>query len=255
MTRDTLPDGQASGRFRQTDDVFVVDGRDNEVVFTPPPADQLEERMKRLLDFANGSHSSEPFIHPLIRASILHFWLAYEHPYPDGNGRTARALFYWYMLKNGYWLFEFLTISRIIHASAMRYYRSFLYSEHDDNDVTYFLMFQLDVTRKALADLHQRLGEMSRQQERMLAMKLTAKLNSRQRSILDHALRHPGQIYTFESHQRSQGITYQTARTDLMDLAARGLLTEVGTLRPRQFVPASDLERRLHQPSRKKSRH
>ncbi len=252
MTRDTLSNGHVPGRFRSTDDVFVVDGRDNEVVFTPPLAADLDERMKRLLEFANAPRVSEPFIHPLVRASILHFWLAYEHPYPDGNGRTARALFYWYMLKSGYWLFEFLTISRIIHVAPMRYYRAFLYSEHDENDFTYFLMFQLDVTRKALADLRERLGEMSRQQERMLALKLTSKLNPRQRSILDHALRHPAQIYTFESHQRSQGITYQTARTDLMGLAGRGLFTEVGTLRPRQFVPAPDLERRLPKPARKK---
>ena len=133
----------------------------------------------------------------------------------------------------------------------MRYYRAFLYSEHDDNDLTYFLMFQLGVTRKALGDLHARLGEMRQQQERMLALKATAKLNARQRAILDHALRHPGQIYTFESHQRSQGITYQTARTDLMELAARGFFSEVGTLRPRQFVAVRDLERRLHRGSRR----
>ncbi len=252
MTRNTLPDPELAGRFRKTDDVFVVDGRDSEVVFTPPKAAALPERMQHLIDFANQSPTSTPFIHPLIRASILHFWLAYEHPYADGNGRTARALFYWYMLKSGYWLFEFITISRIIHAAPMRYYRAFLYSEHDENDLTYFLMFQLDVTRKALADLHERLGEMRQQQERMLALKATAKLNARQRALLDHALRHPRQLYTFESHQRSQGVTYQTARTDLMDLAARGLLREVGTLRPRQFLPAPDLERRLHKRPRQK---
>jgi hypothetical protein len=42
------------------------------------------------------------FIHPVMRAITLHFWLAYDHPFCDGNGRTARALFYWSMLKQGY---------------------------------------------------------------------------------------------------------------------------------------------------------
>jgi Fic family protein len=246
MTRDTLDHPEDAGRFRTPDDqVFIVDGRDNDVVFTPPPADQLNKRMERLIQFANQPPTAEPFIHPLIRASVLHFWLAYEHPYVDGNGRTARALFYWLMLKSGYWLFEFLTISRIIHAAPMKYYRSFLHSEHDDNDLTYFLMFQFEVTRKALADLHKRLHELGAEQQRIQALRLARGLNPRQRAILDHALRHPGQIYTFESHQASHGITYQTARTDLLALADRGLLLDRGSRRPREFHPAPHLQRKL----------
>ena len=201
--------------------------------------------MEALVDFANADPNSAPFVHPLVRAAILHFWLAFEHPYVDGNGRTARALFYWHMLKSGYWLFEFLTISRIIHASSMKYYRSFLYSEQDDNDLTYFLVFQLEVARRALADLHARLHEMAAQQQRTRSLKLAASLNARQRALIDHALRNPTQIYTFESHQHSHGITYQTARTDLLGLSARGLLVETGSLRPREFYPAADLERKL----------
>jgi Fic family protein len=246
MTRDTLDDPADAGRFRTSkDQVVVIDGRDNEVVFTPPPAHDLESRVGRLVEFANQDPKSEPFIHPLVRASILHFWLAFEHPYVDGNGRTARALFYWLMLKSGYWLFEFLTISRIIHSAPMKYYRSFLYSENDENDVTYFIMFQLRVTQKALADLHARLRELAEQQQRMKAIRLASGLNARQRAVLDHAIRHPNQVYTFEAHQRSHGVTYQTARTDLLGLATRRLLVETGSRRPREFMPASDLQQRL----------
>jgi len=137
MTRDTLEDPSAAGRFRTPEeDVSVIDTRDHEVVFTPPPAKHLAERLESLLAFANAEEGNT-FVHPLVKAAVLHFWLAYEHPYVDGNGRTARALFYWFMLKRGYWLFKFLTISRIILAAPMKYYRSFLYSENDDNDVTY----------------------------------------------------------------------------------------------------------------------
>lgn len=246
MTRDTLDAPRHAGRFRDaSDNVCVVDARDNEVVHTPPPAAELPGRVQRLIHFANAGSASEPFIHPLVRASILHFWFAYEHPYVDGNGRTARALFYWTMLKNGYWLFEFLTISRIIHAAPMRYYRAFLNSAYDDNDLSYFLMFQFDVTARALADLHKRIHEIAAEQSRIQAIRLAAALNPRQRALLDHALRHPTQLYNFESHQRSHGITYQTARTDLLGLADRGLLVETGTRRPRGFLPAPDLPRKL----------
>ena len=60
------------------------------------------------------------FIHPVMRAITLHFWLAYDHPFCDGNGRTARALFYWSMLKQGYWLFEFISISSVINQAPWR---------------------------------------------------------------------------------------------------------------------------------------
>ncbi len=246
MTRDTLEDPSHAGRFRtDADNVRIVDTRDNETIFTPPPAHELPVRIRRLIDFANADPKSEPFIHPLVRATLLHFWLAYEHPYVDGNGRTARALFYWTMLKNGYWLFEFLTISRMIHNVRMSYYRSFLHSELDDNDLTYFLMFQFKVTGRALTDLHKRLREMSEQQQRIRAIRLASGLNPRQRALLDHALRHPNQVYTFESHQISQGVTYQTARTDLLGLTDRGFLLETGSRHPREFLPIPDLARKL----------
>lgn len=247
MTQATLEDAGQAGRFRSPEDaeVHVVDTRDGDVIFTPPPAKTIERRIGRLIDFANADPASGPFMHPLVRAAVLHFWLAYEHPYVDGNGRTARALFYWYMLKNGYWLFEFLTISRIINASRMQYYRSFLYTETDANDLTYFIVHQLDVTRKALDDLHRRLGEMTRQERRIAALRRVARLNIRQRALLDHALRHPTQVYTFESHRRSHGITYQTARTDLLTLVERGLLEMLPSRKPMQFVPQKELPTKL----------
>ena len=222
MTRDTLDQPRDAGRFRSPEDaIHVVDARDGDVVYSPPRADQLNERVGKLIDFANAAADADSFMHPLVKASVLHFWLAYEHPYVDGNGRTARALFYWFMLKQGYWMFEFLTISRIIHAAPMQYYRSFLYSERDDNDLTYFLVFQLRVTRLALRQMHQYLAQIRQEQRRIQALPLRG-LNSRQRAVLEHAVKHPRQIYTFESHRSSHNITYQTARTDLLGLEKRG---------------------------------
>jgi len=246
ITRDTLDHPKDAGRFRtRDDDIHIVDTRDGETVFTPPPADVLAERLARLIDFANADASSSPFIHPLVRASILHFWLAYEHPYVDGNGRTARALFYWSMLKSGYWLFEFLTISRIILDAPMRYHRAFVHTEDDGNDLTYFLTFQLDVTRRAVIYLHDRLAELRKQQQRMRALGLAENLNSRQVALLHHALRNPTHRYTVESHQRSHNVSNESARLDLQDVVDRSLLVEVGKKRPREFMASKSLMNRL----------
>jgi Fic family protein len=249
MTRDALDDRTAAGRFRtREDDVAVVDVGTHAVLFTPPAAERLPERVAKLVEFVNDS---DEWMHPLVRAAILHFWLAYEHPFVDGNGRTARALFYWFMLKNGYWLFEFLTVSRAIAASRTQYYRSFLHSERDDGDLTYSLTYQLAATQRAFGDLRDYLHRKQAEQAQLArTLRAVPDLNHRQRELLDHALRHPEQTYTFKSHEISQGITYVTARNDLLDLAARGLLSETRQGRQRAFFAAEDLARRLRSPGR-----
>src|SRR5262249_46303965 len=105
ITNETLKDPTAAGRFRRDDQHRVVGDEYGEVFPEPPPAAELEERMAAMCDFANGK-TPEGFIHPVLRAIILHFWLAYDHPFVDGNGRTARALFYWSMLRHNFWLCE-----------------------------------------------------------------------------------------------------------------------------------------------------
>ncbi len=212
MTRGTLDDPAGVGRLRTAaDNVHIVDVRDDEVVFVPPPAEHLPRRLARLVDFANAASEKNSFIPPLAKAAVLHFWLAYEHPFVDGNGRTARALLYWFMLKSGYWLFEFLTVSRVIVAASSQYYRSFLYSEHDDNDLTYSLIYQLKATRLALTNLREYLAKkQAEQRHAAAALRRFPDLNPRQRALIDHALRDPAQVYTFLSHQTSHGITNAT---------------------------------------------
>lgn len=253
MTHDTLDDPSAAGRFRVgAEDVAVVDIRNDAVLYTPPPAHLLRARMKKLIDYANAPAQRDNFIHPLVKAAVLHFWLAYEHPFVDGNGRTARALFYWLMLKNGYWLFEFLTVSRAIMKSPSGYYRSFLYSEHDDEDLTYSLLYQLDATKRALVDLRGYLQK-KRDEQRDLSITLRAvpDVNPRQRALLEHALRNPDEPITFLAHSRTHNVTMVTARADLLDLLERRLLEEVGSGRQRSFLPAADLAARVSRPLRK----
>ncbi len=100
----------AEGAFRgEEHTITVADGAGN-IWFTPPPARGLEDRVAALLRFADGREGAD-FVHPIVRAVLCHFWLAYEHPFRDGNGRVARALFYWCLLRHGYDLAEYLSIA------------------------------------------------------------------------------------------------------------------------------------------------
>jgi len=245
ITNRTLKDPSETGRFRMPDERIVVADMYNEIYNDPPPASQLENRMTSMGEFANGKIPAG-FIHPVIRSVVLHFWLAYDHPFVDGNGRAARALFYWSMLRHGFWLFEFISISQIILKAPIKYARAFLYTETDDNDVTYFILHQLEVISRAIDQLHQYIR---RRTEKLQAVERElrglATLNHRQRDLISHALRHPHYRYTIRSHQISHNVVYQTGRLDLLDLENRGLLTSQKIRRTWYFTPASDLEEKL----------
>lgn len=254
VTRNTLEVADAAGRFRRSEEaVHVVDVDSGEVVHVPPPADTLPGRMDLLCRFANGTTSDEPFIHPVARAILVHFWIGYDHPFVDGSGRTARALFYWSMLNQGFWLTEFLSISRVIKQASGQYARAYLYSETDGNDATYFLFNQLKVLRTAIEDLEAYLKRKA-QEVRDIESRLRGRddLNHRQLALLGYALRHPDARFTIEGHQTSHRVVYQTARTDLLKLAAARFLKQSRVGHKMVFTPAPGLERRLqHRPRRR----
>lgn len=251
VTRDTLESSDGEGRFRlATDDVRVIDPITEDVVHVPPHANLLQERMEIMCRFANGATADEPFIHPVVRAILLHFWLAYDHPFVDGNGRTARVLFYWSMMKQGYWLTEFISISRVIKKARGQYDKAFLYTETDANDTTYFILNQLKVLRSAIDELFSYLKRKS-QEVREVEQKLRGRddLNNRQLALLSYILRHPDSRVTIEGHQTSHRVVYQTARTDLLGLVQRGFLEQSKIGKKMYFTPVRDLERKL-KPSR-----
>ena len=251
VTEGMLEDPSQAGRFQQPGEkrVGVVDEREGEFVHLPPPAEELPQRMEEIVGFANDEHG-KPFVHPVVRAILVHFAIAYVHPYVDGNGRTARAAFYWSMLHQGYWLSEYLAISSIIRKAPIQYYAAFKHSEIDDCDVTYFILYHLRVIDRALSSFHDYL-QRKRQQLALTSGRLTKypALNHRQRALLAEALRNPGISYTFASHAAAQGVNYFTARSDLYALVALGLLTAVRG-RPIRFFPAANLEELLRDASR-----
>jgi Fic family protein len=248
VTRNTLETEDGAGRFRRADeDISVVDPKDGEVVHRPPPAHVLPARMQALCKFANAPTMTEPFVHPVVRAILVHFWLAYDHPFVDGNGRTARALFYWAMLKQGYWLTEFISISRAIKKARVQYDNAFLYTETDSNDATYFILNQLKVLRTAIDELFAYLKKKA-QEVRDVERTLRGRddLNNRQLAVLSYILRHPDARITINGHQTSHRVVYQTARTDLLHLVERGYLEQRKIGKKLYFTPARDVHRKLN---------
>jgi len=252
LTEGTLDDPGAAGRLQTADEgrVVVLDATDGSLLHRPPPADELLWRMQAMCDFANeDDDAAAGFIHPVVRGILLHFWLAYDHPFVDGNGRTARALFYWYMRTRRYWLVEFLSISRVIRRAPAQYGKAFLFTETDRGDTTYFLLHQLEVIQRAIEELHVYLD---RKVTEVRAIEKLIKdadgLNHRQLALLSDASRHPENVYTYESHAASHRVTHETARADLLQLRERGLLQRRKTGRRHAYSAVPDLPTALQEP-------
>lgn len=250
LTEGTFENPEAAGRLQLPDEerVRVVDRQDGSALHIPPPAEELPKRLELLCAFANEESDVGSFMHPAVRAILLHFWLAYDHPFEDGNGRTARALFYWAMRRRSYWLVEYLSISKILREAPAKYTRSFLYTETDDRDTTYFILFQLDVIKRAVEELHTYLQrKVSEIREIESLMRGSADFNHRQLALVSDAVRNPSRAFTFLSHANSHHVTHETARHDLLQLERRGLLERRRVRKKYVFTPASNLSAALQE--------
>ncbi len=226
MTEKTLVNPDDAGRLRTNDNVVVENGITHEVVHVPPPYQVLPIFINDLCDYFNET-DAKVFIHPIIRGIIVHYMVAYMHPFVDGNGRTARALFYWYMLKEKYWLTEYMSISRVIANSKKSYEKAFQYVAADDNDLGYFITYNLRVLEQAFKQLQ---DYIKRKQEERVAANIFLQIgdiNERQAQILKVFIDNPKEVITVRSLQDKFMISPTTAKTDIIGLLQKGLLAEI----------------------------
>ena len=222
ITKNTLNSPGQEGQFRKSNDIVVVNSN-GDIVHIPPDFEQLETLMKDYCGFANELNN-EIFIHPIIRATILHFLMGYIHPFTNGNGRTARAIFYWYLLKEGYWLIEYMSISRMIKRSPGQYAKAYLYSEFDDNDLTYFINYHMKTMELAFDSLKSYINRKIIEKQEIYNFKIIKNINDRQILILKSLSDEPKLTFTIKEVQNRFNTAYDTARTDIIGLEKHGLI-------------------------------
>jgi Fic family protein len=244
VTKGTLKNEANEGNFRSNNEVQVVDSITGEVFYTPPNFELLEKLMEAVCNFANEDNESK-FIHPIIRGIILHFLIGYIHPFADGNGRTARALFYWYLLSRKYWLIEYLSISRILLQAPSQYAKAYLHTEFDDNDLTYFIDFNLKTLKQSLTELQAYINRTVEDRRKVFSLIVNQDFNERQIDIIKDFLRDKDQTISIKEIESKFGIANQTARTDLLDLVDKGYIRVRTMGRKMIFFPIEDLEDKL----------
>lgn len=227
ITEKTLKNEEDAGRFRyDEDDIVVFDVMAGETVHTPPAAAALPHFANDLCKYFNDK-DAKPYVHPIIRGIIIHFMVGYFHPFVDGNGRTARALFYWYMLKEGYWMTEYLSISRVIAKSKTSYEKAYLYTEADDMDLGYFINYNLKVLEQAYRELKEYIQRKQAEKKASYQFMRLGYINDRQAQVIQRFVDDPSEIITVKDLQERFFISPTTAKQDIVHLMERGLLKEI----------------------------
>ena len=250
-TKGSNENGNIPGRLRENDTIVIMD-RDENIMHEPPKHNTLIPRLQRLCDFANERHLGEgdgAFINPIVKAMILHFMIGYEHPFADGNGRTARALFYWYMLKSGFDFFEYISISSLLKEAPKQYTLAYLYSEMDDNDLTYFLYYQADIILRAIDALFSYLEKKSEEFEELTEILrgtlLAETFNFVQKDIVKKSIKHPGRVFNALEISADYDISANTARKYLNELVEYRLLVRVKQGKLMTYIAPANLQELL----------
>ncbi|MBN6071293.1 Fic family protein [Aggregatibacter actinomycetemcomitans] len=252
-TENAIDNNAIPGKYRMDDEIYIADF-DGNTIYQPPGYKQLPSLMEAACQFANLKHDGENgklFLHPIIKAVMLHFLIGYIHPFGDGNGRTARALFYWYMLKSGYSLFEYISISRLLKEAPKQYAMSYINTETDELDLTYFLYYQLNIIKRAMNDLESYIATKQQNfthfisdiQQFMVNKKV--KLNDRQIQILQKAVKEKGYLFTAKEISTEYGVAESTARNDLKILYDLTLLTSFKSGNAMIYVAPNNLLQQL----------
>lgn len=226
ITKDTVDSHGDTPRIRDGNETVYVGNNYSGIDYYEAPDIQfVNTELERLIKFANDDFENETFIHPVVKAIMLHFWIGYLHPFTDGNGRLARLIFYWYLVKKNYWAFAYLPVSKAIKKSPKQYAMAYVYTEQGGNDLTYFLDYNIRKIKLAVKDF---LDYIDKQSNGNIQMKQKCdekyKLNIRQVQLLQYLYGDPDSRTTLKTHMNVNQISKMTAYNDLKDLIKKGFL-------------------------------
>ncbi len=219
ITQHTLDKESICEKYRD-DSVIVWDYTNQRTIYEGPPHTEVQPMMDDLIHFIQSKQN----LHPVEKASIIHFYFVYTHPFFDGNGRTARVFQYMYLLQHGYEFFKFFSISTVINEQKNKYYKAIQNTEDNSSDLTYFIEFNIKMMIDSIINVLSRLGK---EYGRLLIFDYLERnvilLTIRQRKCLAYFIKTERNYITISEYEKKYKISYETARKDLNRLEEIGL--------------------------------
>lgn len=219
LTENALEDSCDVEKYRN-DLVFVCDVNSSQPIYTAPPHTKVQSLMNSLIEFINSPDD----LHPVIKACIIHFYFVYIHPFFDGNGRTARAISYMYLLQKGYDFFKFFSISSVIKEQKTKYYKALKETEDYDSDLSYFINFNVEMILDSILRIIEKFNQ--EYGYRLILVYLNQSgiiLSPRQKKAISIFLKADKNYTTIDEYAKKLKVTYETSRSDLNQLSELGL--------------------------------
>lgn len=184
----------------------------------------LPKYMKNLIEFANQKDN----IPELVKASMLHFYIAYIHPYFDGNGRTARLVHLWYLIQQGYPSTLFHAYSNHILKTKTKYYNNFTLIEENYEiskiiDMTPFIIYFNEHVYQKIDDIITNYPTIQSYTQYLKEGSITEKENDLWNYVLSAYGDTP--FSTKQLEKEFGNAAYATIRTFVQKLEKLGLLT------------------------------
>ena len=248
-TEEVCENDHAPGQLRDGP-INVEDKMTHEVIHEAPSHMEMNKLLGSLCKYANTEHEDAEFIHPIVKAIVIHFMIGYIHPFLDGNGRTARALFYWYAMKSGYTNFQYISISALLKTKAKKYARAYVCTETDQLDLTHFIDFHLSIIITSLEKfgsyLENKISEMNKAIEELNTSPFYPQLQLQHLTVLKKGLKEPGRSFTVKEIQSDFNVSSTAARGYLDKLADLELLVKYRVKgRLNAYIAPSNLREKL----------
>jgi Fic family protein len=209
------------GAYRRVQN-YVVNSATREVMYTPPPPEDVTPLMRHLVVWLRADTD----LHPVLVAGIAQYQLVHIHPFLDGNGRTSRLLSTLCLYRTGYDFKRLFTLSQFYDRDRPAFYRAIRSVAERDMDLTGWLEF-------FVGGLAIQLGEIITSGKRVMLSHLIAGrygLNERQASIVELLLEQP-EVRIEDVEGRLPKANRRTLQRDLQHLVRRRIVKSSGAAR------------------------
>jgi Fic family protein len=218
LVEDVRGNSATPGEYRKIQN-YVVNSKTKDVIYTPPPAFEVPQMMRELVEWTN----KEEEIHPVLISGIAQFQLVHIHPFLDGNGRTARLFSTLCLYQRGYNFKKLFTISEYYDRNRVDYYQAIQSVREHDMDMTGWVEYFVHGLSTQLQEVKS-LGKQAIEQD---VMAKQHHLSDRQKSAIEYILKHDGiSIQQFESI--CPDVTRRTLQRELKELVAKDIVTISG---------------------------
>jgi len=230
VTRDTLENPADEGSFRNQQ-VAVVNRATGQIIFMPPPTDQVATLVEEYLEWFNSEEADE--IDPVLEAGLAHYELVRIHPFVDGNGRTARVMASIVLFKRAFDIKRFFALDDYYDQDRRAYYTALKTVDQDRLDLTGWLEYFTEGVAVSLKAVEDKVIGLS-QDIKFLKQRGQIALTERQMKIVERIIE-KGSITNREVRQIT-GLSDEGVRKEINKLIELKVIAPEGKGRSLHYV-------------------